>query len=214
MTGYGCRIPVIIDKKWVFAGINKFWWCSTDEPWLILFLGCLDLLGLSQCLPVHTKEGQTSNARSATGWSSIHLVEQNFIGDTSNVPSHIHRNKQVTHQISYKVPLVSCLCPIQVWSFQLKNIQQTRINVQYFLKSNGNLVIIYQVKDIPVLAGPIHTKMKEIPHIKIFYCIQNLFFRLTVFGLEESWIKIDWQIVPLDTFFTVLIVNVHIHLAF
>ena len=36
----------------------------------------------SQCFMVDITEGQTSNAQSVTGWSSIHLVEQNFIGNT------------------------------------------------------------------------------------------------------------------------------------
>ena len=39
----------------------------------------------SQCFMVDITEGQPSNAQSVTGWSSIHLVEQNFIGNTLGV---------------------------------------------------------------------------------------------------------------------------------
>ena len=39
-----------------------------------------------QCFTVHTIDGQTYNAWSATGWSSIHLTEKNFTGNTSDIP--------------------------------------------------------------------------------------------------------------------------------
>ena len=58
----------------------------------------------------------------------------------------------------------------------MKNMQQTRTNVQHFLKSNGNLVVINQVNYIPVRAGSIHTKVKEFPYIQIFDSIQDFLF--------------------------------------
>ena len=73
------------ENKLNFAKNNKSYDASTMCR--SLFLGRLDLLRLSQCFRVNTTESQTSNARSATGWSSIHLVEQNLIGNTSDVPS-------------------------------------------------------------------------------------------------------------------------------
>ena len=43
-------------------------------------------------------------------------------------------------------------------------------------RTNGNLVVSYQIKYIPVLSGFIHAKVKEFPHIQIFDCIQDFFF--------------------------------------
>ena len=57
-------------------------------PELLLFFDRLTLLRLSQCFTVDTTESQTSHARSATGWFSFHLVEQNFLRNALDVPSH------------------------------------------------------------------------------------------------------------------------------
>ena len=43
-------------------------------------------------------------------------------------------------------------------------------------KPTDNLVVIYQVKHIPVHAGSIQAKVKDFSHIQIFDCTQNFFF--------------------------------------
>ena len=92
----------------------------------------------------------------------------------------IHHGEQVTHQISYKVSyyLAYVLPRLDHSGLEgtMKNMQQTRTNVQCFLKPIGNLVVIYQVKYIPVCAGSIYVKVKEFPDIQIFDCIQDFFF--------------------------------------
>ena len=58
----------------------------------------------------------------------------------------------------------------------MKNMQWTKTNIQCFLKPNGNLVVIYQVKYIPGCAKSIHAKVKELPHVQIFDSTQDFFF--------------------------------------
>ena len=91
----------------------------------------------------------------------------------------------------------------------MKNMQQTRTNVQWFLKLIGNLVVIYLVKYIPVYAGSIYAWMKGFSHIQIFDCIHISSFRLTTFSLWRNCNRLTDNI-----FFTIPIVNVHIYLTF
>ena len=81
------------EKKWNFLGINKSWWYSTNVSYFLLLLGRLDFLKLSQCFTVDNIDGQTYNAWSATGWSSIHLTEKNFIGNTSDIPPRRYKSR-------------------------------------------------------------------------------------------------------------------------